>query len=87
MQKKTARGLNNVWVTVILVVVGALGTVFKGFVKGVRTVGELMKNRDHSEYKIIEIGQNTERERQTDRESSGDQRRLAVNLVRKTPEV
>ena len=55
--------------TIILIVIGAFGTVTKGLLKGLvdLEVGE----RDHSNYCIIENGQNTEK-------SPGDLRRLAV---------
>ena len=45
---------------------GALGTIFKGLVKGLR-------NRDHPDYSFIKIGQNTEK-------GHGDLRRLASSL-------
>ena len=44
-------------VTVIPIAVGALRTVPKGLVKGTRRIGNQSKNRD---YRIIEIGQNTQ---------------------------
>ena len=49
-------------------IIGALDTVTKVLIQG---LDNLEISRDHSNYSIIEIGQNTE-------ESSGDLRRLAV---------
>ena len=59
--------------TVIPIVIGTLGTVTKGLFKG---LGNKRTSRDHPNYCIIEIGQNTE-------ESPGDLRRFAVT---QTPE-
>ena len=56
-------------VSVIPIVVGALGTILKGLVKGL----EVLEIRgDHRDYTIINIGQNTEK-------SPRDLRRFAVN--------
>ena len=49
----------HVRVTVIPIVVGALGTVPKE--KEIRTIIYQKKNRNHSEDKIVEIGWNTEK--------------------------
>ena len=49
-------------VTVIPILIGALGTVIKGLVQGLE---------DHPNYCIIEIGQNTQK-------SHGDLMRLAI---------
>ena len=59
-------------VTVIPIVVGALRTVPKGLEKGVGIVRNWRKNRDHSDYNIIQISQSTEK-------SPGDLRKLAVS--------
>ena len=56
----------------IPIVIGALGTVPKGLEKGTERVGNRRTSRNHSNYSIVEIGQNME-------ESPGDLRRLAVN--------
>ena len=65
------RGLKKLWnmkVMFILIVIGTLGTVTKGLIKGL----EVLEIRgDHSNYCILEIGPNTEK-------SPGDLRRLAV---------
>ena len=45
---------------VIPIVVGALGTVPKGLESGLEQL-ETGKNRDNLEYRIFEIGQNTEK--------------------------
>ena len=57
-------------VTIIPIVIGALGTVTKGLVQGLEDL-EKRKSRDYSNYSIIEIGKNTEK-------SPRDLRRLAV---------
>ena len=65
-----ARELKKLWdmkVTIIRIVIGALGTVIKGLIKGWENL--------EINYSIIEIGQNTEK-------STGDLRRLAVTLVK-----
>ena len=54
-------------VTVIPIVIGALGTVARRS----GSVGNRRKNRDHPNYSIVEIGQNTEK-------SPGNLRRLTV---------
>ena len=53
--------------------IGALDTVTKGLVKGPGDL-EITMGRDHPNYCIIEIYQNTEK-------SSGDLRRLAVTQI------
>ena len=63
--------LLNMRVTVIPVVFGALGTVSKGLEKGTGINENQRKNRDHTNYSIVEIGQNTEK-------SPLDLRRLVV---------
>ena len=55
-------------VTVILIVIGTLGTVTEGLVQGLE---DLEIRGDHPNYSIVEISQNTEK-------SPGDLRRLAV---------
>ena len=67
------RELKNLWnmkVMMIPIVIGALGTVTKGLVQGLEDL-EMRMSRDHQNYIIIEIGQNTEK-------SPGNLRRLAV---------
>ena len=56
-------------VTVISVGIGALGTVTKGLIQG---LGKKMTCRDHPNYCIIEISQNTDY-------NPEDSRRLAVS--------
>ena len=58
-------------VTVIPIVVGALGTVPKGIGKGTGGLGNKRISRDHPNYIIIKIGLNTGK-------SPGDLKRLAV---------
>ena len=58
-------------VTIIPIVIGALGTVTKWIVKGPRRFGSWLPSGDHPNNSIIENGQNTEK-------SPGDLRRLAV---------
>ena len=55
--------------TVIPIVIGALGTIPKGLVKGLE---ELEIGGDHPNYSIVVVGQKTEK-------SPGDLRRLAVS--------
>ena len=55
-------------VAIILVVIGAFGTVIKGLLNGLE---DLEVGGNHPNYNIIENGQNTEK-------SPGDLRRLAV---------
>ena len=57
-------------VTVIPIVIGALGTVIKILIKNTGGLGDKRMSGDHLNYCIVEIGQNTEK-------SSGDLRRLA----------
>ena len=45
-------------VTVIPIVIGALGTVTKGFMQG---LGNKRTSGDYPNYRFIEIGQNTEK--------------------------
>ena len=59
--------IRNMKVTIIPIVIGALGTVTEVLLKGL----EDLEIRHHTNYCIIEIGQNTE-------ESPEDVRRLAV---------
>ena len=63
----------NMKVTFIQIVIGALGTVSKGLIKGLRNK---RTSGDHPNYYIIEIGQSTEK-------NPGDLRKLAVT---QTPE-
>ena len=58
-------------VTVLPIVVGALGTVTKGLVKSIRGLRNKRSSGDHPNYSIVEIDQNTEK-------SPGDSRRLIV---------
>ena len=57
--------------TVIPIVIGALGAVTKGLVKGLEELGNKRTSGDHPNYSIIKIGKNTEK-------SPGDLRRLDV---------
>ena len=65
------RKLWNMKKTVIPIVIGALGTIRKGFEKGLERVGNWRMNRGHQVYSIVEIGQNTEK-------CPRDLRRIAV---------
>ena len=58
-------------VTVIPFVIGALGMIPKGLVKGAGRVENRQTSREHPNYCIAKIGQNTEK-------CPGDLRRLAV---------
>ena len=55
-------------VTVMLIVIGALGTVPQRIDKGTGGIGNKNMSGDHPNYSIIKIGQNTEK-------SPGDMRR------------
>ena len=55
-------------VTVIPIVLGALGKIPKGLVKG---LGNKRTSGNHPDYSIMKIGQNTEK-------SSGDLKRLVT---------
>ena len=48
-------------VTVILIIIGALGTVLKGLEKGTGRVGNRKANRDYRNSSITEIGQNADK--------------------------
>ena len=58
-------------VTIIPIVIGAFGTVTKGFINGPGGFESGRPSGDHPNYSIIENGQNTEK-------SPGDLRRLAI---------
>ena len=58
-------------VTIIPIVIGALGTVTKGIIKGTGRLGCWRTSGDHLNYSIIENGRNTEK-------SPGDLRKLAI---------
>ena len=58
-------------VTFISIVIGALGTVTKRLIKGLKDLDMKKTRGDHLNYCITEIGQKTEK-------SQGDLRRLAV---------
>ena len=47
--------------TIIPNVIGALGTVTEGFIKGTQELRYKRTSGDHPNYCIIEIGQNTEK--------------------------
>ena len=69
-----ARELKKLWnmkVIFILILIGALGRVTEGLLKGLGELGNKRTRGDQPNYYIIEIGQNTG-------ESPGDLRRLAV---------
>ena len=55
------RKLGNMMVTVIPLVIGALGTVPKGLEKGSGRVGNQGENEDHPDQSFIEICKNTEK--------------------------
>ena len=57
-------------VTVIPIVIGALGTISKGLIKGLEDI-EIRTRAENQDFNIIKIGQNTLK-------SSGDLWRLAV---------
>ena len=58
-------------VTIVPIVIGALGTVTKGLLKGLEDLEVSGRGRDYPNDSIAEDGQNTET-------SPGDLRRLAV---------
>ena len=58
-------------VTIIPIVIGALGTVTKGLVEGQEDLEIWRRVGDHPNYCIIEIGQSTEK-------TTGDLRRLVA---------
>ena len=58
-------------VMVIPIVMDTLGTIPQGVVKGPGRLGNKRINEDHPDYRIIMIGQNTDK-------SPGDSRRLVV---------
>ena len=60
--------------TVIPIVIGALGTVTIGLLKSTGGIGNKRMSRDHPNCSIVKIGQNTEK-------SLGDLRRLVVTLT------
>ena len=69
-----ARELKKLWnikVTIVPIVIGALGTLTKGSLKGPGGFGSWRKGRDYPNDSIAEDGQNTET-------NPGDLRRLAV---------
>ena len=69
--RELKKKLWNRKVTVISVIIGALGTVSKGLVQGYGGLRNKRTSGDHPNYCSVEIGQNTEK-------SPGDLRRLAV---------
>ena len=48
-------------VTLILIIIGALGMVLKNLVRGTGRIGSQRMNRDHPNYCIAKIAQNTEK--------------------------
>ena len=58
-------------VTVISVVIGALGTISKGLVKGTKRLRNQRTSKIYSNYSIVKIGRNTKK-------SPEDMRKLAV---------
>ena len=69
-----ARELKKLWnmkVTIVPIVIGALGTITKGFIKRPGGLGSWQTGRDYPNDSIAKNGQNTET-------SPGDLRRLAV---------
>ena len=70
-----ARELKKLWnmkVTVIPIIIGALSTVSKRLVQGLEDLENKKTTRDHPNYRIIKIGQNTEK-------SPGDLKRLGYH--------
>ena len=57
--------------TVILILVGALGTPSKRFIKETAGTGAYRKNRNHIDHRMVKISLNT-------KQSPGDLKRLAV---------
>ena len=60
--------------TMVPIIIGALGTIPKWLGKGAGRVENQRTRRDHPNYSIVEIGQNTE-------DSPGDLMRLAVTQI------
>ena len=56
------------------IVMGALGTILKGLLKELEDIEIKRTGRNHQDYSIIKIGQNTEK-------SPGDLRKLAVAQI------
>ena len=71
LARELKKKLRNMGVTLILIIIGALGTVPKGLEKRLRGIGNQRKNQYHPDYSIAEIGQNTEK-------CPGNLRKLAV---------
>ena len=69
--KRTKKCCGTWGLTVIPIVTGTLGTITKGFVKGIGGIKNQRKIQNHPNYSIFEIGQNTGKH-------PGDLRRLAV---------
>ena len=67
-----SRELRELWNMRVTVVGGALGTITNCIGKGTGTLENKRSSRDHPDYSIIKIGQNTEK-------SPGDLRRFAVS--------
>ena len=65
LARELKKTLRNMKMTVIPIAISALGTISKGLVRDQRI------SRDHRNYNIIKMGQNTEK-------NPGDSRRLAV---------
>ena len=61
----------NVKMMMIPIVIGALGTILKGLVKGTRRGGNQRARADQLDFSITKISQNTEK-------SPRDLRRLAI---------
>ena len=57
-------------ITVIPIVIGTLGIILQGLVRGPGRVGN-QTSQDHPNYSIVEVGQNTEK-------SPGDLKKLAI---------
>ena len=69
-----ARELKKLWdmkVTVITIIIGALGTVTKGLTQGLENWKIKRMSRDHPNYSIIKNSQNPA-------ENSGDMRRFSI---------
>ena len=79
--------LENIKLMLIPIVIGALGTVTKGLIKGLGGLGNNRMSRDNPNYCIIEIGQNTEKSHRNLRRLTVTQTSVKDNqlmLMRKT---
>ena len=56
---ESRKKLWNIKVTIVPIVIGVHGTIPEGLVKGLARLGNKKTSRDHPDYSIIKIGQNT----------------------------